>query len=486
MRDVLTQLLQATQQQQAQSGTTPQAGTTAGEPNPAASRPPQATGSVSILSKNYVVQLVNPGGTSPISQLQAQQAQGTATPLTPLQPVTPIYHQIRASTSPAFNVNSNTQTFGGNTGSTQTYWTLTGLGTGTWFIQFRSSYDGINWNAWRNANGGTALGGLINQVTTEDAGNSEWALLTLPGGLVFGVGAAVIEDQEIFDLAEQVFSSGMLAHAAPNGFTANANITFGIVKCEVDLQVPSVPAAGIPDYPVEIRMQYGSSGYTSPGSANVFAIAFDPTNENVTLYPEPGGSTVWAVFRLPGGARIAIGQGKNSDGNTIWTPPSLTWLSSARSMGIATPTGATGPGSQPLTGINECHLTGFTLASKYQGDGGATWSSDANWLCIAWEQGAPVQTVGGHPFLTIPLQGGHSMVIGGGTSPNATLLTMPAGYTNAQNTLSIATPDGCDPVGNHLRGVQQCSLIGFETSLFYSDGSNTWSGNVSWMIAAWK
>ena len=312
-------------------------------------RPAQARGTVSILNKSYIVQLVNPGGTSPISQLQAQQAAGGATPLTPLQPVTPILHQIRASTSAAFNVNSNTQTFGGNTGSTQTYWTLTGLGSGTWFVQFRSSFDGINWNKWKNANGGTALGGLINEVTTENPGNSEWALFSLPSGLIMGIGAGLMADQEVFDLAEEVYSSGMIAIAGPNGLSSVGSSAFGVTLCDVDLQTPAVPPPGIPDLPVEIRMQYGehSTSGTWPGNASVFAIAFDPTNENVTLYEEPGGSTVWAAFRLPGGARIAIGQGKNTHGDTLWTPPALTWFNWVRSMSISSFTDATDTGATP-------------------------------------------------------------------------------------------------------------------------------------------
>ena len=184
-------------QQQTVTGTTPTSAPVAGQPNPAALVPPQATGSVSLLGSSYIVQIVNPGASNAISQLQAQQAAASATPLTPLQPVKAIYHQIRASTSPAFNVNSNTQTFGGNTGNAQVYWTLTGLGTGTWYFQFRSSYDGINFNTWKNANTGSALGGLIDEVTEENVGDANWALFALPGNMIAGIGEERRIEEEI-------------------------------------------------------------------------------------------------------------------------------------------------------------------------------------------------------------------------------------------------------------------------------------------------
>jgi len=482
MRDVLSQIAQATEQQQAVTGTAPQANSNPGNPNPSAPVPAQATGSVSKLSTNYVVQLVNPGGTSPISQLQAAQAAGKATPLTPLEPVTPIYHQIRASTSPAFNINSNTQTFGGDRGQVQTYWTIPGLGSGTWFFQFRSSFDGLNWNKWKNANGGSAIGGLINQVTPETANETEWILFTMPGGLTMGIGAAVVHDQGAFDMASELYSSGMLAIAGPNGYDANGNGIYGVTMCDVDLVVPDTPAAGIPDYPVEIRMNYGSSvggGYTSPGTANVFAIAFDPTNPNVKLYP--GTNANWAVIRLPGGARIAIGQGKNSDGETIWTP-GLSWMDASRSMGVASLTDAVS--GSVISGI-KAGLTGFALNAKYQMPDASFESTTANWLCIAWEAGAPVQTVGSAHFLTFPLQGGHEVVLGCGQTPHGTNITLPAGLSTAQR-LTFATPATCDATSDHLRGVQECTVFGVLPQLLYSDNSNFWNGQVGWLMALWK
>jgi hypothetical protein len=485
--EVLQAMAQTTTQQQAATGTTPIASPTPGQPNPAAPVPAQATGSVSLLSGNYIVQLVNPGASSPISTLQAQEAKGNFSPLTPLQPVQTIYHQIRASTSPAFNVNSNTQVFGGNTGSAQVYWTITGLGSGTWYFQFRSSFDGINFNKWKNANSGTALGGLINQVTLENAGNSLWALFTLPGSLVMGIGAALVVDQEIFELATQVYSSGMVAIAGPNGYQVNTlGETFGVTACDVDLQTPSSPVAGIPDYPVEIRMTYGQRSGAAPlsGSASVFAIAFDPTNPNVTLHTSSTGT--WAVMRLPGGARVAFGQGVNVDGANIYTPP-VSWFNASRMMSICSLTAAVDTGNGPH-GYWENQLSGTTMQAEYSDQDSASniWGTTANWMAIAWEEGADVTMVGGFPFLRIQLQGGHAVVIGAGQVASGTPVALPAGF-NSTDMLSICTPAQYDlPEPHVMSGILQCGMIGLVPTLLYANPSVlTWTGNVNWLLAAW-
>lgn len=487
MLEILQQLANVNTQTQAAIGTTPvTSAVTAGSPNPAAPVPPQATGSVSILGGAYVVQITNPGAKNPISALQAAQAAGNAGPLSPVQPVKAIFHQIRASTSVAFNVNSNTQTFGGNTGSAQVYWTITGLGSGTWYFQFRSSYDGINFNTWKNANGGSALGGFINQVTTEAAENSDWALFNLPGSLIAGIGEGFVPDQGIFGLAEQLFSSGLFAIAGPNGFVAQNNGVYGVTLCDVDLQEGSGPVAGIPDFPVEIRMTYGifDSDNQSPGSANVFGIAVNPENENVTFYSAPDNSAVWAVLRLPGGASIAIGQGKNSDGTTIYVPSEAPFLNATRMMSICSLTDAVDSSGLVIQGYNKAQLSGFTMQASALSSGGSVVPVKANWLAIGWQQGTDVQIVGGFPWLKINLQGGHAIYIGAGQVPSGAFVTFPPGCTVA-NSLSIAIPAGTTPSGNHLRGVSQCAFIGQVPFLQYTDNSNFWDGPVQWMVAAW-
>lgn len=483
--EILQQIYATTGQQQATTGTAPVSGSESTR-TVAASVPPQATGTVSVVAGVYTVQIVNPGGVSPLSQLQSA-AQGLVT----ARPTAPILHQVRASTTPAFNVNSNTQSFGGSTGSTQTMWTLDGLGAGTWYFQFRSSYDGVHFNQWKNCNGGNAFGGLVDQVSLVEAAFSEWALFSFPGKGVMGIVQGLLHDQELLGIPSgyNLYSSGLIALAGPNGFDPNGNGVAGLSLSDVDLVTPAGGSAGqtgIPDYPVEIRMLYQSNGYTSPGTASVFGFGFNPEGHNVTLYTATDSSkAVWATFVLPGGARIAIGQGKNNHGDSIWTPP-VPWFDSSRMMSVCTLTDVNPTSPIPIEGVYQNQLSGLTVEAQYQlPDGTPVGGTTANWMAVAWELGAPVQMVGGYPFLTIALQGGHSVVIGAGQAASGSGISLPSGYNSGQM-LSIATPASTTHTGNHLRGIQSCTLEGLNAQLIYTDNSTTWGGSVNWMVAAWK
>ena len=452
--------------------------------------PAQASGQVSYLAGNYIVEITNPGASSPLSSLQAAQQAQNASLSTDVQAVTPIFHQIRAATSPTFTIAANVKTFGGDTGSTQTYWTISNLGSGNFYFQFRSSYDGVNWNQWKNANGGQSITSSPSEVTLEKATNSNWALFSLPGKQLMAIVSGFMHDTGILGLPSgfSLYSSALFAIAGPNGYDPNGNGIYGPAQCDVDLVVPSDTSglSGIPNYPVEIRMQYQSfGGYQSPGSANVFGFAFDPAGNNVTVYTGPSGER-WAQFTLPGGARIAIGQGKNNNGDVVWTPPELTWINPARVMSICSLTG-TPTGGANIEGYNANTLSGLTVQADLQDSGGGVSGNavQSNWMAIAWELGAPVQTVGGFPFLTISLQGGKEMVIGAGRSASGVAIPLPAGYTSA-NQMSMAVPASTTHTGNHLRGVQGCAIYGLTPVLSYSDNNNVWSGDVNWMVAAWK
>ena len=484
--EVLQQVQTSAVQQQAVTGTTPVPQPPTGVRNPSAQVPAQASGVVSLLGTSYIVQITNPAGVNAISSLQAAQAAGSANALTNLQPVTPIYHQIRASTSPAFNVNSNTQTFGGNTGSTQTYWTITGLGSGTWYFQFRSSFDGVNFNTWRNANGGSALGGLVNEVTEENTGNANWALFTVPGKTVMGIGEGFCGDGEVLSLAQQLYSSGMFAIAGPNGYNQVGNSAYGTTLCDVDVATSTLPVIGTPDLPVVIRMEYGEALAAPnywPGTATVFALCVDPTSENVKFYTAAGSS--WVEMRLPGGARIAIGQGKNFDGDTLSVPAGLTWFDWSRAMSICSFTDATDTGMTPH-GYFVNQINAGVLAAQYK-DGSTAWSTTANWLVICWEIGGPVQTVAGFPWLEFNLQGGHALVIGAGQQAAVgDSVTLPTGYSAAQM-LSICTPGGFIEAGHHWQGIFQCTFLGLTPVLQYLDDSlNSWPGICNWMACCWR
>jgi hypothetical protein len=455
--------------------------------------PAQATATVSVLKGNYTVEITNPGASSPVSTIQkAQQTQG-ASLATTIQPVTPILHQVRCATSPRFAVNDNIQNFGGDTGSVQTFWTLTGLGTGNFYFQFRSSYDGTAWNQWKNANGGQSITGSPSQVTTEQQTNSTWGVFTLPGSQLIAVGEGFCSDQGTFTLPENLYSSALIAICGPNGYT-NAGHTMDDMLCKVSLVTPQNTSGtvGIPDYPILVEMKYGDHG--SPqniwaGNANTFAIAYDPAGANVIRYPSADGLSGWATFILPGGAQLAIGSGYGDHGDPIFIPSQLPWIGVGDIVGVCSPYGDPVP-SGNAHGIYNCKLNGTTINCQYadRDDGsGMIWTGHAFWMAVAWTPGELTQTVTGGKFVIVTLPNGHAVAFGGGIIAGGSSFGLPTGFSSA-NALSIAIPSTFTGSGsNTCHGISQCDLIGTYLQLDYTDGgANTWSGTGQWMCFCWK
>jgi len=492
LREVLDSLSQVSSQTQTVTSTTAVAGTTAGQPNASAARPKQATGTVSLLNGSYIVQLVNPGGKSAISQLQAAQSAQNATAKTSVQSVTPIYHQIRVSTSRAFNVNSNTQTFGGDTGQTQTYWTLTGLGTGTWYVQFRSTYDGVNWNSWKDANSGQSS--LVETVTVETQSNSVWALFSLPGGVLIGVGDGFAEDGATFGVPQGLYSSSMVALAGPNGFNALPPQVTDIASCAITVEAANSGTSGIADYPPTVDMKYGDRNWpqsTYSGNANFIAIAFTPEAAGISgalkTYVSPDGLSAWTVITLPGGSKFAIGQGSGANGETIFTPTDAPWINASNMRSICSIHGGAGTGNG-AHGVNQCGLNGLTIQATYADTGSASnvWPGSVNWIAIAWMPGRETVAVQGGEWVLINLGRNNQVAFGSGSIPAGSSFGLPTGYNSTQM-LSIATPASFSGSGdNVLHAISNCDIADTTAQLIYVDGAgNSWGGNVNWFAFAW-
>jgi hypothetical protein len=454
--------------------------------------PPQASATVSLLKGNYIVQILNPGQTSALSQIQAAQQSQGASLATSIATVTAILHQIRCATSPSFGVNDNVQLFGGNSGSTQTYWTLTNLGTGNFYFQFRSSYDGVNFNQWKNANGGQSVSSNPSDVTLEQQTNSEWAVFTLPGDQLVAVGEGFVGDEGTFTLPENLYSSAMAALAGPNGFVDVGRHVADIANSDVEIAVPSDTSGtvGIPDYPIVVLMKYGDQSVPQilwSGDANVFAIVWDPAGNNVTQYPSPDGTVFWVVFTLPGGAQIAVGSGQTPDGATVWVPPECPWIVPANLLSVCSPHGV--QAFKSAHGVNTCQLNagaGSTIvAACSYGDGSTTWSGNANWLGVA--SNIPLVALTGGKWLLFQLAGGNHLAFGAGQIPSGSSFQIPGGFAT-DKMLSIATPGSfTGSGGNDMHGVAQCDINETTVALSYVDGSgNSWPGNVNWLAFCWR
>lgn len=454
--------------------------------------PAQAKATVSFLRSTYIVEIENPGAVSPTSALQAAQAGQAATAATNIAPVVAIYHQIRCATTPSFNIASNVTTFGGNTGSAQTYWTISTLPAGQYYFQLRSSYDGVNWNLWRNANGGQQINKQPDGVTVETATNSVWALFALPGQQLIGFGAGIVADQDTFGTPTGLYTSAMSAIPGPNGFQhQDSNLAHGIIEESIKIVTPDDTSGltGPPDYPTLVTMKYqDGSGNQWPGSSNIFAFGCDPLGGNVQTIQTSQGT--WYVFTLPGGAQLAVASGTISDAAALVIPTSTPWVSAANSLAQVSPLVGFNPSVQ-AHGINTSNFDGSLVAHITFSDGGSNvWSSTGNFFIVAWSPGYPTASVTGGKFLVFDTPSGTSVAIGGGrvgtSATGGYSFGLPTGF-DASKMLAFATPQNFFDSGHPMAGVYQCSASGTFCNLSYNDTENNfWSGDVNWLAFCWQ
>jgi hypothetical protein len=472
LRDLLTALA-------ATSNLTQQVTSTSGK-----NVPPQCKAQVSFLKGTYNVEIQNPGATSPVSAVQAAQASGGATAATNNAPITPIYHQIRAATSPQFNISSNVTTFGGTTGSTQTNWTLTTLPAGRFYFQIRSSYDGISFNLWRNANGGQSITTQPDGVTIEQTTNGVFGLFTLPGQQLVAFGAALATDQDTFGVPTELYTSAMQVITGPNGFQLqSSNLAHGILTDDITLVGDSAAISGPPDFPTLVNMTYeDGEGHVWPGTANIFAFCYDPLGINVV--EETTSDGIWVDFILPGGAHLSIGSGVTADGVAVAMPSTMPWVNPATMLSIGSPNSGIDP-SRQARGITESNIAAGIMHCQFQDTTNNAWSSTGNWFAIGFSDGLPIQTVTGGKWLVLTTPSGTKIAIGAGSGANGSSFSLPSGFTS-NNLLSIATPAGADATSHPMAGVFRCAVQGTTMELIYTDTENNfWNGDCNWMGFAW-
>jgi hypothetical protein len=446
------------------------------------SPPVQCVGTVSLLNGTYIVQLALPGTKPPATVLQQTQANANQTAATNIAPITPLLHQIQAATTPRFDAGSGLTSFGGDTGMALNYWSIDSLPMGSWYFRFRSSYDGQNWNQWKNANGGQALNGRAESVTVEDVINGVAATFVLPGKQLVSFIAGLVPSGASFSLPQNLYSSAMNAIAAPNGFKDTGHPAHGFADNGNGVLVlqPANPGAldGPADFPISVPMIYqDGEGNNWNGDSNIFAFAFDPLGTNVTQVPVLNGS--WAVFTLPGGGQLAVGSGWQPWGGTFALPPSF---DAAHMFAVASPQGGWNHANE-AHGIFEASVTGSTVKCSFQDGVGNNWQVNGQWFAIAYSASLPLT----NGFLVFSTPGGSKVAIGAGAAPSGTVLVLPPGFTWAQ-TIDFTSPASYNEAGHPMHGVADCSINALgQLQLSYLDGSgNTWDGNVNWMVFSWQ
>lgn len=447
--------------------------------------PQQVKATVSFLKGNYIVEIQNPGAIPATSAVQQAQQTSGQTQADSNASITPIYHQIRCATSPQFNISSAVTTFGGTSGSTQTYWTLTNLPSGRFYFQVRSSFDGINWNLWRNANGGQTITNIPQGVTVEAVTNGAFGLFTLPGQQLVAFGLALASDGGTFGVPAELYTSGMQAIAGPNGFQIQqSNLAHGILKEQISIVTGDAPQTGPADFPTLVSMVYEDGiPNTWPGTCNIFAFCYDPLGANVT--EETTADGVWVDFVLPGGTHLSIGTGVTNDGATVAMPTTMPWVLPATMLSIVSPNSGI-DATRQARGITKAAIsTGGAMGCQFEDTTGHAWSSTGNWFAIGFTTGVTVATVTGGKWIVITTPSGNKIALGAGKVTSGTAFSLPAGFTSDQM-FAIPTPATTVASAHPMAGVYKCEITGTTPMLQYTDTvGNFWGGDVNWLAFAW-
>lgn len=443
------------------------------------STPGESVAQVSLLGTSYIVQLTLPGTSAPASVLQSVQAAKKQTAQSNTVAITAVYNQIQAATTPRFDAGSDLHQYGGNTGSTQVFWSIDDLGSGQFYFRTRQSFDGVNWNLWKLANGGKPVGGRGEAVTTETVTNGVAAIFALSGRETVAMIAGLCNNGDSFSLPVNLYTSAMMALAGPNGVRDTGHPAHGIEEC--DIQIENLPTNGLigpADFPPIVTMLYeDGSGNEWQGSANFFAFAFDPLGSNVTMVKTAGGT--WAIFTLAGGGMLAVSAGNAADGATIAVPPGFTF---ANAQFAVSPQSGQDPANQ-AHGVFSCSISaGGVVAMTFQDGSGNNWPGVAQYLVFAYSPGLLIS--GG--FLELNLPGGSQAAIGSGHAASGTRITLPAGY-DWTKALVFASPRTFNDTGHPMHGIANCSADRGFLQLAYIDGSgNTWDGDVNWLVFCWQ
>lgn len=462
LRNLLTQLAQ-------QAGTQIAKTTTSNKP-----APKQATATVTFSNPFYVVDITNPESQSAASTQQAAQ-QTAAASIGANANLAIIYNQVRVARSKLFDAASDVQTYGGDSGTTQTQFVIPGLDSSLgWYFQVRSSFDGNTWNQWKTINSPADVN--ANGVSLQPVANGSYAMFELPGSQTVGFGVMVQFDQSTVVSGPGTSLQDSVGIVGPNGFTDTGHHAHGINAAGIDVN-------GV------VSMSYADNDSNVwSGSGNCLLFGWGSTGQSAKAVAVSGGNFI--VLTLPGGNKIAIGSGKVASGSAFGLPPGF---SSSNCMAICSPA-STYSTDDSAHGISEASVSGTTCTIGYSDNSGGNWSGDALWFAIAWSPAlqANLVSVSDGQYLILHTPSG-DIAIGMGSCASGSAIPLPSGYSFLEDgdivkAIAFASPASYQETGNDMHGVQLCSVNqNGVTILVYEDGEgNQWSGNVNWFCMAWK
>lgn len=281
------------------------------------------------------------------------------------------------------------------------------------------------------------------------------------GNFVFFVGQLPSGSQ--FQLPSTGYPTGnLLAWAGPAGANVAYHSAHFIQLCSVDA--------------TRMLIQQISDGSTVwSGDVNYAALTW--LSPDVTF--QSGGLT-WIQFTLLGGENILFGQGVLADGTTIELPPGFT---AAQCFAVAFPHDQVDSGNIMFL-IGAYVDSSMVVHLNTCDDSGHVWHGNAAVLVFAWQNnmGTVVsETVGGNPWIHIPLSNGKVFGVGCAKSmANGATLALPAA---AQGGITlepmVGSSDGTYEAGsNHAQGVGTCYLDDSDVvHISFNDGSgDTWPG----------
>jgi hypothetical protein len=198
----------------------------------------------------------------------------------------------------------------------------------------------------------------------------------------------------------------------------------------------------------------------------------------------PGNDQSFTSIPLANGGNFVFFTGQLPTGSAFQLPS--TGYPAANVMAWASPAGANA-GSNSAHVVQLCNVDGSLLLTLvYADEEGHAWGGDVNYAALTWLSPDVTNTdSNGMTWLPLTLLGGEEILFGTGIVPDGGTIELPAGWESSQCWVSPFIHD-MGPTG-HIMYLVGAWADGLTVHCQAQDHSgNTWAGNASVMVFAWK